>query len=266
MRNWFTSVYLTELRRMFSYRVDFWVQFVGTVTGEILIAYFLWDALFTLNGGQKIGGYTFSTTIVYYIFSAFIGRIVMGTELGNISVEIYDGSLTRYLLYPVNYVKYNLARRLANCSLTLIQMFLGLTLIIIFIKPPIEIHFLNFLMGVFYILAGSLFYFLLGVIIELISFWADNVWSLTVMYRFISQFLGGMYIPLAMYPEWSKKYLFLTPFPYMGSEPIKMFMNQLSYKDFYWGLSMLMMWSIPLLLILKIVWGRGTRQYSGVGI
>ena len=261
-------MFSTEFRKLFSYRVDFWLQFLGSVAGEIVIAYFLWQALFSINNVTTINGYTFSTMILYYVFASFAGRIIRGNDNFYVSTEIYEGGLNRFLLYPINFITYNFSQRLAYLALTVVQMGIGLFALHLIFKTPGDFHFkiFNIVMGILYCTVAAALYFLIGTILEFASFWADNVWSLTVMYRFISQFLSGIYIPLAMYPQGAQKILYYTPFPYMGSEPIKMFLGQITFLEALKGMSFLVAWGIPFALLLKFVWDRGTRQYTGVGI
>ncbi len=268
MKSWFFSVFSTEFRKIFSYRVDFWIQFLGSVAGEIAIAYFLWQALYSLNNTTTINGYSFSTMILYYVFAAFAGRIIRGNDAFYVSTEIYEGGLNRFLLYPINFFAYSFAQRLAYLVLTVIQMLLGLFVLHLIFKTPSEFHFkaINFIAGTIYATVGCGIYFLIGMVFELVAFWADNVWSLTVMFRFICQFLSGIYLPLMMFPQATQKILYFTPFPYLGSEPIKMFLGQITILEGLKGILILATWGIPLSFLLKFIWSRGTRQYTGVGI
>ena len=51
-----------------------------------------------------MAGYTFGALMLYYLMVPLVERVVNGQEMGFMSGEIYDGGLTRYLLYPVSYL------------------------------------------------------------------------------------------------------------------------------------------------------------------
>src|SRR6188768_1028411 len=118
--SWFWAVYSMEFRRIFSYRVDFWISFLGSVAGEIAVAFFLWRSIFAKSGTDTIGGYSFTMMVMYYVFAAFAGRIIRGNERMIIATDIYEGGLTKYLMYPINYVIVNFSQALAYNTLTIV--------------------------------------------------------------------------------------------------------------------------------------------------
>jgi ABC-2 type transport system permease protein len=266
--SWFKALCATEFKKMFSYRVDFWLQFFVSVAVELLVAYSLWKALYTQQGTTLIGGYTFQMMLLYNVFAAFGGRIVRGNERMIIATDIFDGGLTKYLLYPVNYLLVNFAQAIAFNTITIVQMGMGLTLLFLFFGLPTEYHltFENLLMGTTSCLVASVFYFIMYVMIDYVAFWVDTVWSLSIMFRFAAQFLSGLMIPLEMFPEWAQKAAYHTPFPYIGSEPIKMFLGRSSWEQWAHTNVIIVLWSIPLYFLLQTVWHRGLKNYTGVGI
>lgn len=266
--SWFRAIYSMEFRRIFSYRVDFWISFLGSVAGEIAVAYFLWDAIYKKNQAAEIAGYSFTMMILYYVFAAFGGRIIRGNERMIVATDIYDGGLTKYLMYPISYVLVNFAQALAYNTLTLVQFALGIAAMFLLFGKPAELNLevSNFIMGISTCLVASCFYFVLYVTIDYIAFWADTVWSLSVMYRFVAQFLSGIYVPIEMFPASFVKLVYFTPFPYIGAEPIKMFLGRSSWQQWVYVNTMIVLWIVPAMFALHIVWKRGLKTYTGVGI
>lgn len=265
---WFRAIFSMEFRRIFSYRVDFWISFLFSIAGEIAVAYFLWDAIFKKNNATEIAGYTFSMMVMYYVFAAFAGRIIRGNERMIVATDIYEGGLTKYLLYPINYVMVNFAQGLAYNTLTIVQFILGITLMYFIFGIPEDYTFApsNFLMGISTCIIASCFYFVMYVAIDYFAFWADTVWSLSVMYRFIAQFMSGIYVPLEMFPEAFRKIAYMTPFPYIGSEPIKMFLGRSSWEQWLHTNFMIALWIMPAAFCLNFIWRKGLKTYTGVGI
>lgn len=96
--SWIGAVLSMELRKIFSYRVDFWLQVVGGFFSQFVVAYYLWQAIFEHNQAEKIGGYSFPMMVAYYVLAPFVDRIVRANNAFVISQEIYEGSLSRYLI------------------------------------------------------------------------------------------------------------------------------------------------------------------------
>jgi ABC-type uncharacterized transport system permease subunit len=96
------NVFSVEVRKRMSYRADFWMNSIVGILVQISVYWFLTYAMFTASGQPTLGGYTARGMILYYVFVTLMGRIVQGNELDmGISQDIYEGSLTRYLIYPV---------------------------------------------------------------------------------------------------------------------------------------------------------------------
>lgn len=260
------SLYLQDLKKVFSYRANFWMQFVGAAGGEIVIAILLWTAIYSDTGQSRMGGLSLNEMIYYYVLSALFSRLVRGAESFDISHEIYDGSLTRYLIYPGHYFIYKLIDRLGYLSISLFQSAIGLSIFYIFFSSEVlHFSFTAFALGLTLVIASSLFYFFLMMLVELCAFWADNVWSLSVMMRFITGFFSGMILPLSLYPEWLQAALSYTPFPSLMYWPIQLFLGKAGWEQFFESLAILGLWLIFILFILNKTWRRGLKTYTGVG-
>ena len=95
-----------ELRRTFTYRFEFWFRFLGTLFANITLAYFLWKAIFAQTGAAEIEGYTFPAMVLYYVLVPLVINVTRTQESGSIGGEIYTGTLTRYLVFPMSFFVY----------------------------------------------------------------------------------------------------------------------------------------------------------------
>jgi ABC-2 type transport system permease protein len=115
-------------------------------------------------------------------------------------------------------------------------------------------------------MAASLAYAMLAMFVELISLWADNIWTLMVMARFFCFFFGGSYVPLAFFPGWLQTLLRFTPFPYLISLPVRTTMGIATSSEIVTGLGFLLLWSLIFRLGAQSLWNKGQYKYTGVGI
>jgi ABC-2 type transport system permease protein len=248
--------------------VDFWINFLGSVVTELLIAFFLWKAMFEIQHTEQIGGYSFQAMILYYVLVALARRTVMAFDQGIISFEIYDGSLNRYLVYPVSLFAYKYVSWLSNAFVTYLQLLTSMSFFIVFIGIPADrqVTLQGVLMGTIALWAASSVYYLMSILFEMVSFWAENVWSLLVMLRFSVGLLGGGLLPIVLFPEWSKGILKVLPFQHMVSLPVRSFMGEVSFQELGASLGILAFWALVLCGLVSWVWRRGTLKYTGVGI
>lgn len=265
---WPLKVFAMELRRILAYRSDFWINFVGQTFFSIIIAYFLWKSIFDVTGKQELNGFTMDKMIIYYLLAPLVFRIQQGETIGAISREIYEGSLNKFLLYPVNFFLFKIVTHFAASSFYLIQIFLIILAQQIFFPSAQGLSIT--LATPFYFCAAMLVtgivYFFLNSLAELIAFWAEYIWSLGVILRFAVSFLGGALIPLAFFPTWALETLKYTPFPYMISFPLDILFGNVTLETFAQNVFILLSWGLLFLGLSQWLWHVGKKKYSGVGI
>jgi ABC-2 type transport system permease protein len=252
-----------------SYRTDFWTNAVATFFVEFAAAYFLWTAIFRETGREEVAGFSLEAMIVYYVAAILLGKVVKGDERDRtISEDIYEGSLTRYLLYPSSYFGFKYAEHVGSIVPSLVEMALfgAVALALLPTPPDVHVSAASVAMAAVSVAISNLLHFLLMFPLRAVAFWADNVWSLEVMYRFVSQLLGGLLLPLTLFPEWAERGLALLPFRYLYYFPAVTLLGQVPPAEWARGVAVSAAWCAAAALVGWIVWRRGTRQYTGVGI
>lgn len=265
--NWRLSVVSLEFRKILVFRTEFWVTFLGQSLVQLVIARSLWTAIFEQQKVEEMNGFTLQMLTLYYVIVPIGSRILTGENIGFISREIYEGTFTRYLLYPLSWFQYK--------SLTYFShsLFYSLQLMIFFIGYKFYLNggltlgdFGNLLLGIGLFLLSSLMYLLMSVSVELLALWADNIWSLMVMLRFFSNFLGGALIPLAFFPEQAQRILIWSPFPNLVSLPARTIMGITTPEEIFRGILVIGFWGMILALLVSFLWKKGQKNYSGVGV
>jgi ABC-2 type transport system permease protein len=260
------SFFAIELKKVFTYRVEFWVGFLGTVLSQFGVAYFLWKAIFEARGVSSIEGYSFGALMLYYLMVPLVERCVHGQEMGFLSGEIYDGGLSRYLIYPIGYFRIKYLGQLAHSSLFLLQIFLAFAVFLLFFHKPFSMSFGSLAMTIPVLVFAGLLHFTLSVNLEMLAFWADNVWSISVLNRMITNLLGGGLLPLAFFPEKVRVALEYLPFSRLVSFPTRCLLGQVGAKEWLFGMALTLVWTGVFALFGAWIWRRGLRVYTGVGI
>lgn len=255
-----------ELKRLFAYRVQFWFEVIASSIVEIGVALVVWRAVFEALQTPSIGGYTFDQMVVYVVVATFISYAMRGTGMGTFARDIYDGSYTRYLIYPVSVLSYKYATFFARTVVALCQLYLALA--IMFAIGALDglenITPLSILVGTLMAVLASWVYFLLLLIIESIAFWVDQAWAVSYMLQIVVLFFSGKLIPIGLFPAAFAAALQWTPFPALVFGPTKVLLGDYSLVGS--SLLALAIWGTVLIFILRAVIRRGTLQYSGVGI
>jgi ABC-2 type transport system permease protein len=265
----FRSVFSLEARKLMSYRADFWINAVIGFVAQYGVMFFLWQALYRESGQSTIRGWTFPMMILYYVLAILVGKLVRGSDhLGDIAQDIYDGGLTRYIIYPTGYFSFKYAQHLGNVVPAMVQLvlFTGLYLVLLPIPQEADISAASVLMAVPAIVLGNLLFYTLMAPLQMVAFWADNVWSLSVLFRFTSGLLGGAMLPLTLFPDWGQRILAWLPFRQLFSEPILILLGQLTPGQWLRSLGVTVFWIGALQLVQFRLWQRGKKVYTGVGI
>lgn len=255
-----------EWLRLFTYRYDFWIHFLGTILVNVSVSWFLWKSIFSQSDSTLLKDYSFQRVIFYYLLVPIVERGVRGTELTGISSDIYEGGLSKYLVYPMDYFLYRYVIHFAQTAVFTLQIVIVAAYI--FIQQPFENTVSFSLVAQFFIflMAGNLVYFVIATVVELMSFWMDHVWSLLVSLRFVLLLAGGGLLPLSFFPDTLQSLLYWTPFPYMTFVPLEILIQGRVPVSFLSALSVLFLWFVLATLVLQFLWRRGLRHYSGVGM
>ncbi|MCB1045867.1 MAG: ABC-2 family transporter protein, partial [Calditrichaeota bacterium] len=102
--------------------------------------------------------------------------------------------------------------------------------------------------------------------LQMVAFWADNVWSLNVLFRFASGLLGGTMLPLSLFPEWGQRILVWLPFRQLFSEPVLILLGQHSTGAWLRSLLVTLLWIGVAWVLQNALWHKGKHVYTGVGI
>ena len=129
---------------MLTYRASFIMWRVRN-TIQLLTIYFLW--LVVLSGNKTILGYDQPAMLTYILGTSLLDAIVLSSRSYAVGEEINSGNLMNFLLRPINYFKYWLAKDVGDKAMNVVFSLIEISLIFIILKPP-----LFFQTNLFYIL------------------------------------------------------------------------------------------------------------------
>ncbi|MHC4937429.1 MAG: ABC transporter permease [Planctomycetota bacterium] len=265
----FAHIASLEARTKFTYRVDFWINALVGFTVDMVVVWFLWDAIFTATGDETIGDRNFDQMVLYYIAVMLLGRFVRGEDVqGTVSSDIYEGGLNRYLVFPTGYRVFKYAQGLGKQAPKLVQIMLFGACAVPLLGVAAEVHITlaQVCMCVVSLITASLLHYLITFPLQSVAFWADNVWSLIVGHRLIAQILGGYMLPLSVFPDWSQGALALLPFRFYFDFPARVLLGDIGVGEWALGMAVAVGWCLFFAVIGNVVWKRGLYQYSGVGM
>ena len=256
-----------ELRKVTAFRTGFVVRELLRGLAPPLVMIFVYRAIFAA-GVESIGGYGYPELVHYLLLVALLGKLVFHRDGLDLSEQIFEGYVTKYLVMPFGYFVLALGRFVQFLAVELVlvvALWVVGTLALPDLWPaPASAGALAGALAL--VVVGSYCFFLTYFIVHLLAFWLDVVWTLLVMAGFATSFMAGALIPVAIMPPALRGALQWL-FPYWSlSAPIELFLGRLGTDDWLRGLAVLGASVVALELRRRLVWARGTRRYTGSGM
>lgn len=257
-------IFKTEWQLNLIYRLNFSMWRIRSVL-QLLLIYFIWWTVF--QSQNEVFGYTTASILTYVLVAALIRAIVLSTRVMDLMDAINSGNIVNFLIKPLGFVRYYLARDVADKLFNVLFYIVEIWLLVLLLKPPLifQTNTLTLALFLVSIIGGLAIYFYLNFIIGLLTFWLENSWGpLFLMTIFLEGFGGGLF-PIDILPEKFYKLLMLTPFPYLIFFPSKIYLGDLTINQLTVHFLIILLWIVILHLLMKKLINAGFRHYSAVG-
>lgn len=257
-------VFNNSLSEYFSYRLNFLLWRVRVVI-SILITYFLWASVF--QSQNEVFGYNQSSMLTYILLITFLQGVILSTQTHRVANEIYVGDLSNFLIKPINYIGFNLARDLSDKTINTFFSIIEITLFFFILAPPIVVQTNPFWLFFFIltIFLAAILYFEISLLLSFIGFWSKETWAPRFIFFILITFLAGTYFPLDIFPKPIYNLLQILPFTYIIFFPLKIYLGTISTIELVRGLITVTVWLITLLFLIKHLWQKGLKIYTAEG-
>lgn len=236
-----------------------WSQFFGiTFIGIILFIYLhIWTAIYA--GKPSIEGFSLAQMIWYLAVTEASTSSSATNWMEKIGEEVKSGQFASALLKPMNYAYGKFALNLANFFFMLPVM-LGLSLLMAFIfTGPIALSVKGVILSLVALTIGTVLNFTIVLILGLSVFWFEDNTAFYWIYQKCIFILGGMIVPLDVYPQWLQGIVFYLPFSFIVYMPAKLFV---AYSDALFMQTLIgqLAWLVPSTLVLLFVYKRALKE------
>ncbi len=238
-----------------------WNQLLQAAFIGVIIWVFLqiWTAVYA--GKPTIEGFTMTQMLWYLAFAEVLLNTTGNDFIEKIGTEVKNGTIGMYLLRPMHY----LGREFSVLLINFIYGYLTLGVVAFIITYalvgalPVTITSLLFIVPI--LLLAAAMSFLIVMALGLSSFWFEDASSTYFIYQKIVFILGGMLMPLDMYPAWLQPALQYLPTTFMMYLPAKLFVH-FSMDQFVYVLVGQLIWIVIILVILLLVYRAGVKEVT----
>lgn len=256
-------IFTNSLQTSFAYRANFFAMLIAEGL-SLLIMIYLWLSIY--HQGNKIGSYSLSALIYYYLFSKLVILVISSQDFGReIAVAIRDGNFSAYLTKPISFFGQMVSMNAANGILRLLIFsavaLLGFVLYLGF--PAVSIKTILVFVAAF--IVGYLIYILIYFIIGITIFYVGYVSGLNFLMFGISSFFSGRLVPLDMLPAQYMKIANWLPFQYIVYLPTAIATGKISFDQAVVKIFYGILWVLGLAVVVKIYYRRGLVKFESYG-
>lgn len=215
---------------------------------------------------------TMSTSFIvsYYLTSVMFASLLISHVKDHVSIsDIQQGNLSQYLLRPFSYYFYYML--FEEVPYRILQGSFGLVVIIAIanIFPNI----LKYEFSPFAIVAtlismalGFLICFTIEMALGLLAFWFYDTRLMFTTYEVMLILLGGINMPISLFPESIKLLAFATPFPSLVYIPTMIMIGEIKNIDIYMWLLYQSFWLVIAIFVFRFAWSNGIKKFGASGI
>lgn len=260
-------VFRVALSERLVYRADFFIstflRFIPIVTTILL-----WQAIYDGAGKVTVGGLAYDQMVSYYLFimitRAFGSMPRLATD---ISKDIRDGGLRKYLLQPIDYLGYTITLRMAHKMVYFLMASLPYAVVFFICKQFLPGWPTGEMLG--FAIVSLVLAFMLGFainsLIGLLGFWFLEVSSFLNVFMTAQYFLSGHMFPLSLLPEGVQRVVIHLPFAYETYYPTMLLLQRLDRAAAIDVILGQLAWLLIISVCGRLAWHFGLRRYAAFG-
>ena len=220
----------------------------------------------TSNTGM-IGGFSRSDFVLYYLCQLLLGSFITSHIMWEVAMEIKEGQFSTQLVRPMSFYQFTFFR---NLSWRIIRtgLFFPFFLILLWAYRGYlgEAHVTVGWTFWASVIMGHLVSFTFVTMMAMLALFTQEVMSIFELYYVPMLFLSGQLFPIAVLPDWATALAKWFPFYYTTGAPTEILIGWVSGDAALHVLGMQAGWIVFCFLMAKVLWAKGLKHYTGVGM
>jgi len=221
------------------------------------------------SGGRVIDGtWTFQLLASYYLFILIVGVFAMSHIEEEVAlIDIKEGGISPYLLKPFSYFWMKLFAEMPHRFIQGGFGIVAIFIVTIFFRDIVVFthSWLIFSLSVACLMLAYVLSFTLKMTVGILAFWLTEIRGMFEVMEVVILILGGILMPLTLYPKLLEQISYVLPFGYIIYFPVIAFQGQLSAISLLQVLAGQLMWIVVFGFLYKWLWRAGIRKYSAIG-
>lgn len=258
-----STLFSVGFAEMTEYRAEVMIWMLSSTLSLVMML--VWMAQAAEAPGGQIRGYSPAEFASYFLATWVMSQLLVVWVAWDLDFDIRQGTLSPKLLRPIDPLWLRYMDHLAGRILRLPALLALAALFAWIAGADFSTNPWDYLAALGLAFLGFNTRFLWEYVIGLLAFWTESSTSFQEVVWLVYAALGGMFAPLAFYPEWVQRLALWTPFPYMLGLPSQLLAGKATLGEAGRGLVVLLAWLAVFWLLRLVVWRRGLRRYGAVG-
>lgn len=221
----------------------------------------LWNAIYLQKGENVLGGLTINDMIWYLVVTELV-TLSRSNIFNQINEDVKGGAIAYQLNKPYSYIAYCFSNSFGETFTKLVtNSIAGIMVGLVFVGPLKDFSIGSLPFIILSLGAGCCLNFFIYMSLALTAFWIEENSAFFWIYSKLVFTLGGMLLPIDMFPEWLQGISRYLPFAYVTYTPARLAVD-FSIGRFVQGFSIQMAYIGAFILISVLLYRRGVRNVN----
>lgn len=226
----------------------------------LFIYLMLWKNIYSQKG-SIVGGLTLNQMIWYLIVTELVTLSRTDIHI-QVNEDVKTGNIAYLLNKPYNYVLYCFSYYIGEIGIKLFTNgIIGISIGLIYVGKLENFNFSHLPFIFLSLLAGCFINFFIYIILSLSSFWFEENNAFFWIYSKLIFTLGGMLMPIDLFPNWLKSLSGYLPFAYVTYVPAKLAVD-FSFSNFYQQFTIQIVYLTIFFSLAMILYRKGAKNLN----
>lgn len=235
-----------------------------------LISLAVWSAATQAQGGAVANAdtgasFTRADFAAYFLVYMIFSHITMSWDAFEFGFRVRSGSLSPHLLKPVHPIHNHAASNISFKVVTSSMLLPAWIVLFLLLKPNLTVTPLSLLLTLPALLLAAVMRYIWQYGLAALAFWTTRVEAINQLWFTLDAFLAGRIAPLVLLPGLIGAVAYYSPFRSMGAFPVELLLGQVPPGEILPGYLLQLGWLAVGVVMFRLIWSAGIKQYSAVG-
>ncbi len=201
----------------------------------------------------------------YFLVFMVFSHLTMSWDAFEFGFRVRSGQLSPHLLKPVHPIHRDAAQNISFKVVTSGMLLPVWVLLWVLLRPAPPASWEQGLLSIPALVLAGVMRYVWQYTLAVLAFWTTRVEAINQLWFTLDSFLGGRLAPLALLPGWLGAAAYFSPFRSMSAFPVELALGRIPPGEILPGFGLQLLWLAVAVVVFRLVWAAGVRQYSAVG-